>query len=146
MLRIDTRQLFHLGIQYVKFGAVGLAASLVHVTAFAGLMESEAVRAWQANVLAFSLAVVLSYVGHSRFTFRQAAGVETAGRPPGERRAFARFIVAAATGLALNSAVAFLIVDYFGYAYVWAIAAMLLVVPLVVFLIAKLWVFGDRRQ
>ena len=103
-------------------------------------------RAWQANVLAFSLAVVLSYFGHSRFTFRPAAGVETAGGPIGDRRAFARFTVAAGTGLALNSAAAFLIVDYLGYPYVWAIAAMLLVVPLVVFLIAKLWVFGDRRQ
>ena len=137
------RWLISLGLQYMRFGAVGIAATLVHVAVFSGLLEITDMMAWLANVLAFTLAIIASFLGHFHWTFRQVPDA-TSDSATRQRRAFPRFVLTAVLGLGLNTLAAYLIVDVKGYPYLWAVLVMLLIVPPAIFLVAKLWAFKVR--
>ncbi len=117
-------------LQYGRFGLVGLTATGVHVAVFTALLELTDSAGWLANLPAFSLAVVVSYLGHFYWTF-----------PGSDRGSFPRFVATAIFGLTLNTLAAFVIVDLLDLPYIWAIAVMVLVVPVLVFLLAKFWAF-----
>lgn len=129
-----------LGFQYARFGVIGLAATAVHVTLFALLIEGAEAPALLANLLAFCSAVLVSFAGHFWWTFR-------AERLSSRRRAHAvlfRFAGVALCGLGLNSLVVYLIVDLFETSYHYAILLMVSVVPLAVFTLSKFWAFGSK--
>lgn len=132
-------------LQYLTFGSVGLAATAVHVLAFVTLIELTATSPLLANLLAFALAVLVSFGGHRRWTFRpEAADL----RDP--KAALLKFIMVALLGLTLNSAAVYLIVELLELPYWYALLVMVGIVPLIVFLISKHWVFagsaaGRRR-
>jgi len=115
--------------QLVKFGGVGLAATAVHAVIYAGLGKIIA-PAW-ANLYAFSVAFIVSYLGHRYVSFAQAAPV---------RGSLLRFVVVALVGLLLNAgfvqAVTLAQLDYR-----WALLPMLFFVPGVTFLLSKYWAF-----
>jgi putative flippase GtrA len=135
-----TGRLFALAIQYAKFGSIGLLALATHVAIFAGLIEIFVIAPLTANILAFCVAVLVSFFGHFHWTFR-AETRDPAFPAQGPRLAFARFVVVALLGLALNSLAVFLVVDIGGLPYQYAIPPMVFVVPPTVFAIAKLWAF-----
>lgn len=133
----EVRSLVRLALQYLRFGVVGLTATAVHVGAFAALIELAGLAPLAANLAAFAVAVAVSFVGHFHWTFR----AQTARRDVAVRRAFVRFALVACVGLALNSLAVFVVVDLMALSYRYAIVIMVFVVPLVVFAIAKFWVF-----
>ena len=107
-------------------------------------MESFAVQAWFANLVAFSLAVIFSFFGHSKYTFRIRRTPDAAtqsGDSHTRYGAFAKFSLTAILGLMLNTAIAFVIVDYLGYPYFWALPLVLVLVPVITFLISRNWAF-----
>ena len=124
-------------LQYLRFGAVGLAATAVHALAFVALIELAASPPLLANLAAFALAVLGLVRRPRHWTFRSAAG----GRPA-RRAALARFILVALLGLGLNSLAVYLIADRLELSYWYALAVMVTAVPLIIFVISKRWVFA----
>lgn len=82
--------------QAAKFGAVGAVATAVHIASGSALIVA-GVGATTANLLAFLLAVGVSFAGHIDYTFR--------GRTRSRRRAFHRFITVALVSFLFNQSV-----------------------------------------
>jgi len=129
-----------LAYQYAKFGVVGLTATAVHVGCFVLLIEGLSVRPLPANVAAFCVAVLVSYLGNFHWTFRtdaQTLGMED-GRQP---MIFLKFAVVAVTGLLLNTLVVYLVTETWQLPYGYALILMIGLVPIVIFLLNKFWAF-----
>ncbi|MGH6901994.1 MAG: GtrA family protein [Geminicoccaceae bacterium] len=135
MLAADGATLRDLVLQYVRFASVGGAATAVHVVLFAALIELLQSSAVMANLAAFGAALLLSFVGHCRWTFRHR------GR---RRSALGRFTIVAGVGLGLNSAIAYGIADRLGWHYACAILLMVTVTPVALFLMSRFWAFAER--
>lgn len=83
----------YLASRPAKFTLVaGLAAAVHLLTAEGLLMQPPAISVFKANCLAFIPAVLVSYLGHRRFTFAQEGSL-------------VRFLLLAVTGFALNNVV-----------------------------------------
>jgi putative flippase GtrA len=131
---VSAAGLLALALQYGRFAAVGAAATLVHVLAYAGVVAWWGISPLAANAVGFVAAVNVSFLGHRRWTFR-AAGA--AGR------SLARFCVVALAGFALNSLLVQLITGTLGLPYGWAIPAIAGGTPVVTFTLSRLWAFRD---
>lgn len=138
---MTTSDIWKLGLQYAKFGGVGLAATGAHVLLFTGLIEVFDLDPLVANFLAFSLAFSISFFGHFHWTF---GGDDVRRRAPGA--AFKRFLVTALTGLGLNTLVVYIVDQVFVLAYAYSIIGFIFVVPPVLFLMSKYWAFHDPEQ
>ncbi len=115
--------------QIGHFGIIGGLATLMHSAVFA-LAAAVGVSPDMANLLAFLLALPISYYGNARLTFRV--------RPDG--RKLRRFLATALTGFGLNAANVHL-VSTAGLPWPTALPGMILVVPLLSFALSKLWVY-----
>jgi putative flippase GtrA len=125
--------------QYFKFGTVGLSATLVHVLIFVTMIEILAIRPLLSNLLAFSVAVSVSFAGHFHWTFRPGS-VERRGRSKAE--ALMKFFFIAFLGLVLNSITVYFLIDIFALPYVYALFVMTIIVPIIIFLLSKHWAFA----
>jgi putative flippase GtrA len=131
--------LLRLGLQYGRFGTVGAAATVAHVVMFIALVELAGLVPLAANFVAFCVAVGISFFGHFHWTFREQT------RIGGEHRqgiALVRFIAVALTGLALNSGVVYVVVNLLEVPYPFAIAVVIVIVPLFIFGLTKMWAFA----
>jgi putative flippase GtrA len=135
-----TRSLYQLALQYGRFGTVGVTATTVHVAAFVALIEVVEFAPLIANVLAFGLAVLVSFFGHWRWTFRPTDGEAAALKPAS--RMLSKFVVVALIGLLLNSLVVYAVTDTFALPYAYAVLLMVSIVPLTIFLLSKFWAFA----
>ncbi len=117
----------------IRFAISGGLATLTHITVFVLLVESLHMRPLYASVPAFLAAVGVSYVMNYRWTF-DAQGPHHVMLP--------RFVLVALAGLGLNMLITWLVVDVGHYWYGYALAAIVMSVPLVTFSLSKFWVFG----
>lgn len=116
----------------IRFVIVGGSATLVHMgVASAMIFASPNTPIVAANAVAFSVAVLVSFVGHSRYTFQTKGSLF-------------KFFITACVGLACNNVVA--------YTALWLTDAKLLSVvigtlaaPIVVYLLSSLWVFSHNK-
>lgn len=122
--------------QLSKFASVGVVATAVHAAVYAVL--GGLVAPMLANLLAFLVAFIFSYTGHFLWTFRtQTQGQEV-------HKAFVyqvRFLVVALSGLMLNSLAVWSVTELLQIDYLYAVVPMVFMVPLVTFVLAKLWAF-----
>jgi putative flippase GtrA len=131
--------LLRLALQYARFGTVGIAAAAIHILMFTASIELGGLPPLAANFVAFGVAVVVSFFGHFRWTFRDHTAGDGWGR---QCVAFSRFVVVALTGLALNSLAVYVVVNLLAWPYYYAIVLMIAFVPLVVFALNKFWAFA----
>jgi len=123
-------------------GCVNLGVALVRETGcrltalYVTFVDALRTTPGAANVLAFSIAVVVSYIGNVRWTFR----AQDADTRRNAYSMFARFALSALLGLALNT-VFVLIVSTMTWNYLWAVPFFVCVTPLLLFFANKLWVF-----
>lgn len=116
--------------QFAKFGVVGIVATLLHVAVYALLIESAEFPAQAANVTGFVAAVLVSFAGHTRWTFdKSGSGV------------FIKFFITAVTGIGLNSAAVHIIIEWLTAPYFYAIPFMIFITPPATFMISKFWAF-----
>ena len=115
----------------VRFGAVGLAAAATHSAVFLVLVSRLGLAATGATVIAFGFAFAVSYLGQSRWTFRAN---ERGGR-------LGRFLSASLLGLGLNTLAAWTIVDRLGWSPVLVLPFVIAIVPAIIFLLMRHWVF-----
>ncbi len=121
--------------EMVRFGIVGMAATLTHYLALILLVESGGLRATPATGIAFLLALCVTYLGQSYFVFRAA--------DHGTSR-LARFCMVALGGLAANSAMMFVVTESLGLSYHIGFVITLMIVPTASFILSKIWVFRQR--
>ncbi|SHI59067.1 GtrA family protein [Wenxinia saemankumensis] len=118
--------------QMLRFGAVGLAATIVHAAAALAAQAALGLPDLAANLAGFAAAVGVSYLGHARVTFR---------RPGADAGQALRFLCVAGLALAVSSAIT-LAADRAGLDFALAMALVVLIVPPANYLAAKAWAFA----
>jgi len=123
--------------RFARFATVGVLATATHTLVFALAIEWARIEAVTANALAFGVAVLVGYALNRRWTFAAHGG---------EHARLWRYVVAALVGLALNSAVMYVVVHRVHWSPYAGLVVALLLVPLVSFALNQLWVFRPRSE
>lgn len=124
--------------QFVRFGLVGIFATVTHVALFVTLIEWLGIGTAGANVLAYLAACLVGYSGHSAWTFRVRADIRFQLQPA----TLTRFLIASLCGLGLNALVVHIVVEVLKMPYLYAIPFMATIVPVTVFALNRYWVFS----
>lgn len=119
------------------FALIGLAATVVHVTTALAARSGLHLQPLTANLVGYGCAVGFSYFGNARLTF---------GRPARDAAQFSRFLLISLLGLALNQAIVHLLVDRAGWPFWLALGPVVLLVPLLSFVLLKVWAFAERGR
>lgn len=115
--------------QLMRFGLVGGLATVTHLgVAWWLLYAWPALSPFLVNFGAFVIAFQVSFLGHSRFTFRQKGSA-------------VRFLVVTLSGFAINNTLLWLFLMAGVKSGFVAICLSVVLVPLFVFAGARLWVF-----
>lgn len=120
----------------VRFGVVGLVATLVHYAALTVLVELLAIPPALANGLSFCAAVAVSYFGQASWVFNVD---RKAPQAP------ARFGLIAVLGLLANVGIMAVSHDMLGLDYRIGFIVSVVIVPMLTFLANKFWVFRPHR-
>jgi putative flippase GtrA len=120
------------------FALIGIVATGVHVAVALTARTAFSLDPLVANFTGYACAVGVSYLGNARLTFGRSA------RDAGQ---FARFLFVSLLGLALNQTIIHLLVDRAHWPFWLALGPVVVLVPLLSFLLMKLWAFaGGARQ
>lgn len=118
---------------------VGGISGLIHLSVAFSAMHFADITPTRASLIGFVVANPFSYFGHKLVTFMVP-----------ERDAFeaARFVVSALIGLALASAIPYILIDWLSVPRLAALATVVIVIPIVNYLAMRFWVFarGLQRQ
>lgn len=123
--------------QLIRFGGVGGLVTLVHVLVALAAERTLPVSAQQANLMGYAVAFVLSYIGHARFTFRA---------PVRSMPQVLRFFFLSLVGLAASSLTVWVVTTVIGSSFTVAMAAVVVIVPLVSYLAMRFWVFAAQND
>lgn len=122
--------------RWVRFGMVGGAASLSYILLGLLFVNLWGMPVLAGNALAYALSFIVFYLGQSLWTF-QVAGP---GSGLSHWAMLPRFAATQAMGLGLNSVIIWLLMR-FGLTYEVAMPMAVLLVPVMVYLLCKYWVF-----
>lgn len=117
--------------EFIRFGLVGVANTMVHAGIVIALMEALAPPAFLANGVAFVFANLMSYSLNSRFTFKI----------PVSFLGYRRFLLVSLVSLALTLLIT-LVVEYLGWHYGVGLIMVILVVPVLNYMFMKVWAFA----
>jgi putative flippase GtrA len=121
----------------VRFSGVGVLATLIHGLALNLLVLGAGLHPTLANTGAFLSAFSISYVGHYYFSFRSRQN-HAAAAP--------KFFIAALIGLTLNTLTFAIMVNVLQLHYMLAFAGVTLILPPVMFLISRKYVFAPGEE
>ena len=120
------------GLITLRFGLVGMAATLTHAGVVTLLIETTALDPRIANAIAFGIAFMVSFNGHFHWTFPREAPA---------RQAMRRFFLIALLGLAMNTLLLSVLLSEAVMPETIAALISILAVPATTFLAARLWGF-----
>ncbi|NJS39251.1 MAG: GtrA family protein [Rhodobacteraceae bacterium] len=120
--------------QLMRFAGVGGLATAVHVLVALAVQAAFPVSDQGANLSGFAAAVLLSYLGHARFTF----AVTSQSVPQ-----FMRFFSLSCLSLGISSLTVWLITAKLGFSFIVAMVAVSVVVPIASYLVMRFWVFDE---
>jgi len=123
--------------QLTRFAVVGGLASLAHVVIGLWSATKLGLPVLVANMLAFSVAVLVSYVGNHAWTF---------GRSGFHGWHFPRFFAVAAIGLGLNQLIILLTVTLGGLPYLYGLLLVIAIVPGLTFVLSRYWAFMRHEE
>lgn len=115
-----------------RFGIVGIAATLMYFAADIFLVHVVHMSAGAASLIAYLLAVPLSYFGQSRFTFRTHGG---------RRRQQRRFLIVSIAGLAISYITSQIAVRHYHVDPAWGALVTVGLVPLLSYICLDRWAF-----
>ena len=122
--------------QVLRFGLVGVGATLVHLAVFAAVAEGLKISPQLANVAGFLVAFAVSFAGHAGWTFRDQID---------ERRLqgghLVRFFCVSLAGFVFNSAIVYLVTAVFHHPARAALVLMATLTPAILFILNRYWVF-----
>ncbi|WP_027088301.1 GtrA family protein [Cohnella panacarvi] len=122
---------------FVKYAVVGALGTLLHFASLIFLVEAAELPAVLSSAIGFLLVVVVSYYLNRHWTFSKSA----ASPAPGS---FARYAVVSTSGLVLNTAIMYAIVDAIGWPYLLGQAAVTVIVPVSNYYFNRTWTFKER--
>jgi putative flippase GtrA len=117
-----------------RFGLIGAAATLTYLAVSLGGGEFLGLAPLLASSIGVIASFCVSYAGHRAFSFRVA---------PEHRIYLPRFLAAAGVIYVVQLAVMAAVTDLLRLPYQTGVAAIVAVIPLVTFLINRLWVFAS---
>lgn len=120
--------------EFIRFGLVGVANTVVHAGIVIALMEALAPPAFVANGVAFVFANLMSYGLNSRFTFKT----------PVSFTGYWRFLLVSLVSLALTLLITS-VVEYLGWHYGVGLVMVILMVPILNYLVMKIWAFAPAH-
>lgn len=120
----------------VRFGIIGLAATVLYAVAALGLEAGAGLPPVTASLAAYAVAAVFSYCGHKFVTF-MSPGAHGEEAP--------RFAAVTAAGFGLALAIPFLVTGLAGLPSWLAVALTCAIVPVFNFVVLDRWVFSPRR-
>lgn len=121
--------------EFIRFGLVGVVNTGVHAGIVIAFMEKLAPPAYVANGIAFMFANVISYCINSRFTFYI----------PISFKGYRRFLLVSLLSLALTLIITSL-AEYFGLHYGIGLVLVIFVVPVLNYLVMKMWAFAPASS
>jgi putative flippase GtrA len=122
--------------QVPLFAAVGVAATLTHVTIALAAREFAGLAPLQANLAGYLAAVCVSYFGNARLTFQRRVlhGPQ-----------FARFAAVSLLGLAVTQGLTWLLVQRLGWPFWAGLGVVAVAAPALSFTLARVWAFSARH-
>ena len=118
--------------QLGRFGTVGVIATLVHLGVAWIVARGFNVTPFAANTFGFLAAFGCSYLGHFYWTFGHRSGHPTR---------LLRFLAVSGFGFVLTNLIVWLVVSAGGYAFEFALLAILFAVPLSTWALSRFWAF-----
>ena len=130
------RRWLHEALTALRFGIVGILATLVHYGTLTSLLSYAGMGPVPSNFIAYGLAVVVSFVGHHYWTYRARGPVIVS---------FVKFLSASFAAFLVST---LLLVALLHVQTPKPIAAFLAVaiVPVITFVAFRLWVFRQRHD
>ncbi len=132
-MRTALRSHFPLFFQLIRFGITGGLATLTHFTTVILLVEFTKLHPLSANVIGFSCGFIVSFSGHSLWTFANTTQRVHIVLP--------RFFLVAAINFGCNQGLYTLFLIKFHWNYTIALIIVLGIMASITFLLSKLWVF-----
>ena len=123
--------------QFLRYCVVGAIGTLVHFGITIAMVEWARTRPTAASIAGFVAAFVVSYVLNRSWVFAASAR---------SWLSFARYSVVCFTGLALNTSIMVITVDWLRWYYLWGLAIVVAVVPVTNFALNRLWAFRVARH
>jgi putative flippase GtrA len=122
--------------QIFYFGAVGITATIVNYVAALIFHEQLSVSLYTAQLLGYCLAVTISLLGHSKFTFRSQL---TFG-------VFFRFVVVSLSTLGLSEFLLLCLESLLAISHRFSLLIVVCTIPVITYILSKLWVFQESKQ
>ncbi len=123
--------------QALWFLIVGASAAAVHFSVLVSVVNLSTIGPAWANVIAFLIAFVVSFLGHFYLTFRANASEKNATLP-----ILIKWFVSSVTGFLANQTLFVLGLNWFGdryYILIWLVVTGIITV--MTFALGKLWAF-----
>lgn len=124
--------------QLFRFAVVGSSAALVHFFTVVALVEAGWLSPLVANVIAFLIALQVSYWGHRSWTFAHSQQRHLT--------AFSRLLVVSTLAFIANEGLFYLLMKQLSLPYPVALMIVLSILPLAVFSLHKCWVFNHGKD
>ncbi|WP_188149831.1 GtrA family protein [Teredinibacter waterburyi] len=122
--------------QLLVFGCVGVAATATHYFIALGANSFGQVDLYLANILGYVSAVAISYFGHGRFTFKQTLNWTI----------FTRFVVVSLGALGASELLLLALQKTFAPPEYISLAVVVCTIPVLTFVMSKLWVFSGAAS
>lgn len=127
----------HLLARLSRFSLVGVLATLTYFVLANGFIWLNVMPPAVASVVAYLMAIPVSFFGQSRFTFRVASN--TYGQ-------FIRFCALNGCGLLISFGSVQITIDVFGAEPFWGTVVASVAVPLLSYFVMKFWVFNESED
>lgn len=124
---------------FVKYAIVGGVGTALHFGSLIVLVELAGMRAVAASGAGFVLVVAVSYFLNRHWTFASDSADSTLG-------SFAKYAAVSTSGLLLNTAVMYAVVDFLGGPYLFGQAAVTLLVPISNYYFNRTWTFKEQAS
>ena len=117
--------------QFIRYGFVGIGSTTIHVTVAFALLHFVEVSLLIANISAFFAALSFSYFGNALWSFESGSGAKS----------MSKFLVVSVATLSLIVVISNWVTEA-GIPPYLGIGMIAVVIPLVSFVLQKLWVFN----
>ncbi|HWU68705.1 MAG TPA: GtrA family protein [Stenotrophobium sp.] len=124
--------------QVLRFGTVGLSATAIHAGVYTLLTARWHIDALPATAAAFCCAFGISFLGHRYWTFAHNGSAFSAS--------LLKFLCTSLLGLCSNAYIAWQLVDRMHLPASSALIGVVFLTPLLVFVLARFWVFAAPRH
>ena len=118
--------------QALRFGLVGIVATLVHVVTVLVMHYLAGFSTLWANAIAFLTAWTVSYIGNWLWTFEA---------PTAHSHSAPRYFFVGIAGFALNQVIVEITTNWWAWPMWLALVPVVMVVPLVSFLASRYWAY-----